>query len=444
MEETDIIPPPRPAHRLVFHSALNAAGQGIPLAAAFVAVPLLVKALGTERFGLLTLSWAVIGYTGLFDLGLGRALTQLIAERRADSDHALTDTIWSALTAMLLLGLVGGIAMFLAAPWLAERAVVISPALSIEARRTCQLLAIGIPVVVLTASVRGILEAYERFDLVNAVRVPTGVSTFLGPLVVAPFSPTLPAAVAALLVARTLALVAQAIMVWRAVPIVRRRAKIDLTALGSVVRFGAWITVSNVLSPLMSSADRFFIGNLLSASVVAYYTAPYEMVTRVMGLVAVAVATSLFPAFARWRGAGHASGLFRRGLRLTWVAFVPLMVGIVVFAHPILAHWLGADFADHGTTVLRILGCGVLVNGLAQVPFAHIQAVGRADLTAKIHIAEVPAYFALLVLLIRAKGIEGAALAWSLRVAVDAALMFAVSRRLLRVVPAAPPASEMA
>ena len=44
-------------------------------------MPILVDGLGTARFGVLTLAWAVIGYAQVFDLGIGRALTKLTAER---------------------------------------------------------------------------------------------------------------------------------------------------------------------------------------------------------------------------------------------------------------------------------------------------------------------------------------------------------------------------
>ena len=56
-------------------------GQGAPLLVAVFAIPQLIKGLGTDRFGILTLAWMVLSYFSLFDLGLGRALTQLVAEK---------------------------------------------------------------------------------------------------------------------------------------------------------------------------------------------------------------------------------------------------------------------------------------------------------------------------------------------------------------------------
>ena len=60
---------------LARNTILNVLGYGLPMLVAIFAIPLLVKGLGTERFGILTLAWVIIGYLSLFDLGLGRALT---------------------------------------------------------------------------------------------------------------------------------------------------------------------------------------------------------------------------------------------------------------------------------------------------------------------------------------------------------------------------------
>jgi O-antigen/teichoic acid export membrane protein len=59
----------------------NLIGGGAPMLVAVFCIPILAKGLGTDRFGVLALAWALIGYTSLFDLGLGRALTQLVAKK---------------------------------------------------------------------------------------------------------------------------------------------------------------------------------------------------------------------------------------------------------------------------------------------------------------------------------------------------------------------------
>src|SRR3954466_7987365 len=65
---------------LARNAAWNLITQCAPLAVAFVTIPVLIAGIGTDRFGVLTLAWITLGYFSLFDLGLGRALTKLVAD----------------------------------------------------------------------------------------------------------------------------------------------------------------------------------------------------------------------------------------------------------------------------------------------------------------------------------------------------------------------------
>jgi O-antigen/teichoic acid export membrane protein len=417
--------------RLVWHSLLNSAGQGIPFATAVIAIPILARSIGRERFGLLTIIWSVIGYFSLFDFGLSRALTQLVAQDRNSADQSrLVDSTRTALVLMAIAGAAGGVAAGMASGWLTQRVLVITPELRADALSAFRLLSTGVPIVVLTAGCRGLLEAYERFDLVNAVRLPLGVFTFVGPLFVIPFTPSLTAIVALLVAGRVIALGASLGFCRRVMPDLFHRRTFVSKSIVPLVRFGTWMTVSNIVNPVLVLADRFLLGAMISASIVAYYTAPYEMVTKLGVFIAVAIATSLFPAYAASVSAGNAPALFARGLLITCVALFPVMVAVVALAPELLSLWLGPVYATESARVLRILGVGVFLNGLAQIPFAFVQGVGRADLTAKLHLAELPLYLVLVTLLIRARGVDGAALAWTIRVGADAALLFWVAHRV--------------
>jgi len=67
--------------RLVSGILWNGLGRGLPLLLALVITPFLVSALGVERWGLFTLALALIGIFGVFDLGLGMALTRGVSEK---------------------------------------------------------------------------------------------------------------------------------------------------------------------------------------------------------------------------------------------------------------------------------------------------------------------------------------------------------------------------
>ena len=421
----------RPAG-LAASTVYNVVGQLAPLAVAYFAIPVLTRELGAARFGLLTLAWAVLGYFSLFDLGLGRALTQTVAARlasgRGDEVPAL---VWTGLSLMLGLGTVGALTAAALSPALVGRALNVPPALGAEALAAFLVLALSIPVVVVSAAIRGVLEAAGRFDLVNAVRVPQGVFSFAGPVLVLPLSRSLATICGVLLVGRLAATVAWYLCMVRVLPALRTSRAVRWAAARPLLGFGSWMTVSNVVGPLMVTLDRFVIGAVASVAAVAYYTAPWEAVTK-LWLVPSALAGVLFPAFATARASDpeRARRLYLLGVKTTLLALLPVVAVVVGFAHEGLAAWLGPDYAERSTTVLRWLAVGVLVNGVAQIPFALLQGSGRPDVTAKLHLAELPLYLAALAWLVSAHGIVGAAAAWTLRVTLDGVALFALAHRL--------------
>ncbi len=419
--------------RLARNTILNLIGLGAPLVVAIFAIPFLIDGLGTDRFGILTLVWAAIGYFGLFDLGLGRALTQIVAKKLGtDREQEIPTLVWTALFAMLVVGLLGSAVVFLFSRWLVMTTLKIPPVLQSETLYVFYLVALSIPVVVTTAGLRGVLDAHQRFGLTNSVRIPMGVLIFLGPLLVLPFSRNLFSVVAVLIVIRVIAWVAYLILCFYVVPALRCGVVVKGSMLRPLIRFGTWMTVTNIVGPLMVYLDRFLIGAVLSVAAVAYYATPYEVVTK-LWIIPVAVVGVLFPAFSTSfvQDRGRTSLLFDRGTKYVFLALFPLTLLIVTLAYEGLDLWLGGEFAQNSTCVVQWLAVGVFINSLAHVAFSLVQGVGRPDITAKLHLVELPFYLISLWWLVAAYGIEGAAIAWVVRIVIDAIFLFGIARRLL-------------
>ena len=416
--------------RIAHGALLNLAGHAAPLAAALVALPVLIRLLGTERFGFLALAWAVVGYFSFFDLGLGRALSRIVAERKGTPREADIERLaGGTLTLTLALGAIAGLVVFAGAEWLCTRVLRLPPMLAGEAIPAMQVLAVCLPLVTLTAALRGVLEGARAFGWVNAIRVPFGVLTFAAPLAVAYATPDLSALCSVLFALRILALVAHWIACMAVLPAAARLGKPTRGDAAEVLGYGAWVTVSNVAGSVMVYIDRFIIGAQLSMAAVAYYTAPYEVLTRLWVLPA-ALTGAMFPALAA-ATPEEMRALHRKGVVAVLATAVPLALLAALSAPLWMRLWLGPEFAEQASRTAQWLAAGVAVNCLAHVPFTLLQARGRADLTGKLLVAELPFYLVLLFVLIAELGIEGAAIAWSLRCAVDAAILFFLASRML-------------
>jgi len=418
--------------RLTKNSLYTLLGNGLPFIIGLVTIPRLVHVLGTERFGVLTLNWAVLGYFSLFDLGLGRALTQIVAERTGIGDLAeLPDVIRTALDLMLGLGVFGGLVLVAVSPVLMDHAFKMTPALKGEVWASLLMTAACVPAVTLLAGVRGILEGRQRFLAISLLRLGMGILTFLGPWLVSFKTPHLFWVIGSLFLMRYAALLGHHLVARHTIPEMRLEARFRSGYVKMLAKFGGWMTVSNLISPLMVNFDRFFIGTFLSLSAVTFYSAPFEIVTKLL-IISGALVSVLFPVF----GALHrtspeeARRIYWTGLKVLLITLAPTLFLLGWFAPKILSVWLGAEFALQGASVMRVLCAGVLVNSLAAVPFAFTQGLARPDLTAKCHMFEVPIYAAVLWFLGSHFGIIGVAWAWTLRVTLDLLLLVGITHHL--------------
>jgi O-antigen/teichoic acid export membrane protein len=418
---------------LARNTVLSFVGLAAPLPIALLTLPLLTSRLGNDRFGILALILALIGYSSVLDLGLGRVLTQVVAQKLgAGQDQEVPLIVWTTLLLLAALGIVGTVTIGLVAPWFVRELLRIPESLQAESRQALLLLALALPFITTSSGLRGVLEAQQRFGVVSAVSIAMSCFILAGPVLVLPFSRSIVTIVAVIFMGRLVAWAVYFVFCLRITPGLMKKVKPELTLLGPILRFGGWLTVSNIISPMLTYLDRFLIGSIVSVGAVAYYTVPYDMVARV-SVISVALTSVLFPAFAASfeQDRERTAKMFGWGAKTLVLILAPVTLMIFMFAEEGLQIWLGADYADNSTIVLQWLAVGIFINSMAQMPFALIQAAGRPDLTAKLHVCELLPFLALLFWLVGAHGIAGAAMAWTTRVTVDTLCLLWLARRFV-------------
>jgi len=412
---------------------LNLGGSAVPALAALISVPILIRSLGDVRFSVIVLAWTTLGYFSLFDLGIGRAVTHAVAERLGSArEHEVGTAIWTSLALLVPVSVLSGVLLYAVSASLATLLSV--PAeLRAEATTSFRILAIAIPFAALSGALRGALEGKQCFGAVNVLRIPHGLITFAGPLVTLPFTRSVIAAVVVLAIGRGLLLLAHVVLVARAIPDFRfTTTRWSAPMARALASFGGWTQVTYIVSPIMATLDRFFVGAALGIGVVAYYATPQELVTK-MWLFTFAVLPVFFSALATTatRDPARTAALFDKLLRLTMgVIFIPSFI-VVCLAPDILHVWLGASFVAESTLVMQVMAIAVFVNCVGQGGMTLINGLGRPDITGKFHLAELPFYALMMWYLMPRFGLLGAALAWSIRTLVDAILLLITCPRLL-------------
>jgi O-antigen/teichoic acid export membrane protein len=406
-------------HKTLFrNTVLNLLGLAFPLAVGFVTIPLVVRALGNDRFGILSLVWVVFGYFGLFDLGLGRTTTKYIADALGRNEsEKLPRYLWTAVLMQTAIGLVAALLCGLAAPLIVRRLLNIPEGFIAETIRTIRLVGLSLPVMFVSASFRGVLEAAQRFDLVNAVKAPLNVLFYLLPLLGVALGYDLPGIVLLLMASRVAALAVWAHLSFRIMPPLRTRPALAAGLVRPLIAFSGWVGLSGILSAVVTSIDRLIIGALITVEAVAFYSAPYEAITRA-GVIPGSLGMVLFPAFSYLdakRRADEAEALFARSTRLLLLTTGPVFILLMYFSGDFLRLWLGPDYAASSRLVVQLLAAGFLVNTVFAVPNNYLLGIGRADIAPKYQAVELVAYSVLALAGAKLWGIKGVALATALR-----------------------------
>ncbi len=417
--------------RLLANTGWNLAGQVVPLLVGIAVLPFLIRLLGLDRYGFLTLVWVLVGYASIFDFGIGRVLIRVVALRLAHGDtsgahHAAR----VGLSFLLLFGLLVGGIFALASGWLVTHVFKLPPGLHDEALNAMLLLAMSLPFVMMTTGYAGVLTAHQQFRGVNIVRAAMGIASYLGPLAVAAWVVNrLDALVAFTLCLRAVATVVHDLLVRRACGLRFAPVVPDAPTTRELLSLGGWVSVSNVVGPLLSYLDRLLLGALVPVRMVAFYATPFDLVSKVI-ILPGALMAALFPTVAAVApGSDAARRTLVQSVRLLFVLVLPVVFAFMVLARPGLRLWLGDEFAQHAAPVLQILAVGVMLNMLAQGPAMLIQAAGQPRLMALLHLAELPCFVLVLYLLTRQYGIVGTAAAATLRNVVDAVAVWMLARR---------------
>ncbi len=406
-------------------------GSVVMLLATVIATPFTIRLLGPANYGLWSLLQSTLIWTTLADLGMATASTKIAAEHLAKNDHrgeatvvytSLLITVSITLVLVTILGL---------------EAASLLGLFHIKAHQRAEgIFAVRIICVIsLFNAMTGVFNTPQtiRLHWRGYTVITAGaalLSTVGAPITLKIFGGGIKTVAVVALVASFVAVIGNFIFAVRLQSSLIR-IRINRRIMRRLLNFGVGLTVSGVAAIPLFTAERFFLAHDRSITTVAYYAVAASLGSTLM-VLPQALTQPLMPALVRLRSQSRYDEyrqLCSRGLRVLLLGMIPAAIIGGFLAHPFLSLWAGSAYGVHSTGPFLILLSGVVCNGLAYVPYTHLIATGRTAMIARIHLLELPFYLALAAILTSRYGSIGAALSWTTRVIVDAAIYFGVARR---------------
>ncbi len=401
--------------RATMRNAIWNVGDYLVLPVLFlIFTPFLVHRLGVEHFGIWMLVTALSGMTGIFAFGLGDATIKYVSMYRARGDHSGVSTVVrSSMTMYAGLGILTAALFYVAAPLLARHGFKIArqdEALAVAALRIGGVIfAVRAISMVFVASLQGC----ERYDLSARITIVVKAVTLL-------------AAVAAVALGHgvlAILCVSVAVIAMGAVALffAARRQIAALSCIPifhpakvrEIFSFGFYSWLQSLSSTVFAQADLLVVGSLLGTTAVTYYSVCQRVAMPVHSLLAAGSAF-LFPMSSAALELGDYAQMRRIYARsFETVAVLAALMGVPLFvlAPQILTLWMGADFAQHAATVLRILALSYALLATSVIPWNVLNGTGHVRLNTLLGWFSVVAVLVVSLVLIPKFGLEGVALA---------------------------------
>jgi O-antigen/teichoic acid export membrane protein len=412
------------------NAVYNIIGTAVPSILTLVTVPLYLHIVGAERYGILTLCWVILGYANFLDLGIGYAVVRGIAATGDRTDEA-ADIFWTGLWTSAAVAVVAVVAVYFGSRLYFDGAIGSGDIFAGEIRDALPMLAATVPVALIASTVGAGLQGRERFLELNFIGTIAQTLVQVLPLLVAYlWTPQLTMLIAAALTGRMIGLVWLSFGSRRAIPLTSVRPPSRRIA-RQLVTFGGWVVLATIANGILHSVDRLVIGGTIGAAAVAAYAISYGLISRVY-LIPHGLSAALLPRYAAV-DEEERQRLIRSSIQAVAVTSTPVIVALVAITEPFFNLWIGRELAAVAAPVGYVLAGGFWIYSIGHMASTMVQATGRPDRVAKVVMAEVLPYCALLFLGIWAFGVVGAAAAFTLRVAVDFGLQVRLARIPLQV-----------
>jgi O-antigen/teichoic acid export membrane protein len=398
--------------QLVRNAFANLLGAAIPAAVALATVPLIVRGLGDAGYGVYALITAIVGYFAIIDINVTAGSVKHIAAHWAQGNahDGIDQTITFGLLVYSALGLVGGIAVFVTAPWLVHDVFDVPAVLTATATTALKLAAVGFLVGQLQSYLDSVPQSLLRYDSSARLDVLFGSVVPVATVLVLMLGGGLVHVILLRLVASSV----HCVLLWRTIRglLPAWRLRWPARALRrSLLHFSAYACLNRFAAMSYAYADKLIIGALVGVAGLAVYAVASTLANRLLGLTG-RLASVLFPAASALAASNELPRLVQIYLKASrYLTFIngAMLLLVGVFAEPILRYWMSADFAQRGATVLAVMALSQFIDALTALPSLVNDGMGHPAITGGFALARALLGLATVYVGVLAAGIEGAA-----------------------------------
>jgi O-antigen/teichoic acid export membrane protein len=396
----------------------NLVGGNWPILLGIVFVPIYIKFLGIEAYGIVGFFATLTSLSGLIDLGMSATLNREMARYSAqdEKEQEQRDLARTLESIYWILSLLAGIVLLVSAPSIAHRWVNPERLTPETVEHAFLLMGAVIGLQLPSSFYQGGLMGLQRQVLVNTVLVVLATLRGIGAvLILWKVSATIEAFFLWQVCVSGVQVVIVMFLFWRCLPPSRERPRFRKNLLSGVWRYSAYVSGNAFVGVLLSQLDKIILVKILPLESFGYYSLAWTVASALWAII-VPINTALFPQFVQLHqkcDERNLVNLFHHASQVMSVAIIPVGMLLILFSREIMLLWTRNTVVAQNTYLLvSLLVLGVMLNGMSSVPAYASTAFGWPQLVMYINIGQAVVLVPGIALVVPRYGAVGAATIW--------------------------------
>lgn len=352
-----------------------------------VLVPIYIRIIGTESYGLVAFYGTLVGSLAILDLGLSTAISRQIAILRVqqNKEREMKDLVFSVeiiywCIALLLGLLIIALAHPIAVHWVKAKDL---PVAVIE--KAVMLMGAVFAFQFPASIYNGVMIGMERQ---NPNAVITVIFTTLKAagviLVLKMLSPTVEGYFIWQALITLLFTLSLRGLVWNKLAVKNFKAVFSKVQLKTIWRFAAGMTGISLITFFLTQIDKIVVSKMVLLEFVGYYNLAF-LLSTVINQIIGPIQPVIFPRFASLVSQNRQSelvALYHKSCR--WIAIIVFPIGftLILFAKEILFLWTkNPTLTMYTAPILRVVAAGTVCNCMLWMPYFYLLARGNTRFT---------------------------------------------------------------
>jgi len=385
---------------------------------AILLIPIYIKFIGIEAYGLVGFFTILSSVMGILDLGIGSTMNRELARRSvtpstADSQRDLVRTLELVYWGIAILA---GTIVLIGAPLIAHKWIHTENLNPDSVLLAVQLMAISVALRFPSSLYQGGLMGLHKQVLVNSILAINGTLRGFGAVLVLWFiSPTIEAFFIWQVIISLLDSLAFFIAMWASLPKSEVKSKFRFNIIKDIWRYAAAISANALIGVVLSQLDKVILSKMLSLKMFAYYTIAATVASSIW-MIIIPFNNALFPSLVKLfeeKKIEELKKLFHDSSQILSFLLLPLSFVLIFFSKEILLLWMhNQAIAENSYLILSFLVIGTALNGLVSLPANCAPAFGWPMLITYTNLLQAIAIIPLIVGMVYWKQGIGASIAW--------------------------------